>query len=94
MFSNLERGQSITRGGLNVAYGYGNLMSPSAALPSIAQPNTFRLTPSKKQVWRSCLTAFYLRKDVQGDPAQRPITQHLFFNDQIFEYPFICQRLL
>lgn len=48
MFSNLERGQSTTRGGLNVAYGYANLMSPSAALPSMARPNTFRLTPCKK----------------------------------------------
>lgn len=94
MLSNLERGQSITIGGLNVAYGYGNLMSPSATLPSTAQPNTFRLTPSKKQVWRSCLMAFYLRKDVQGDPAQRPTAQYLFFYYQIFEYPFICQRLL
>lgn len=94
MFSNLERGQSITRGGLNIAYGYANLMSPSAAPSSMAQLNTFRLTPSKKAGMEKLPYNFLPTEDVQGDPAQRPIAQHLFFNYQIFGYLFMYQRLL
>lgn len=97
MFSNLERCQSINRGGMEVAHVHASLMSPSAMNMSVPVGGS---TPFNGSAYYLSVTTvpnvrpgrcFYPRKGVQGDSAQRPMVQHLFFNCQIFEC-LICAR--
>lgn len=72
----------MTRGGLKIVNVYANQMLPSAANASVPgggstsfHGSAYHLqanTVQKGRLWRSGLRTFNPRKDMQGDPAQRP----------------------
>ena len=60
----------------------------------MAQPIIFRPALSKKagHGLASCLRTSYPRKEVQGDPEQRPIVHRVFFNNQVFLRAYYVPR--